>query len=100
MNIVDPLALAAALPSSPVPDFTPSLPPGLSGPIAIALGWLSAILIVFAVGLLIFAAIKIMRARQNGGGNEGVEAVGNVLMGLIIGLAAAGIVGFLVAALI
>lgn len=100
MNTLGLLAYVAALPSNPVPDFTPSLPPGLAEPISIALGWLSAILIVFAVGLLIFAAIKIMRARQNGAGNEGVEAVGNVLMGLIIGLAAAGIVGFLVSALI
>lgn len=100
MNTIALLALVAALPSSPVPDYTPSLPPGLSEPIAIGLGWLSGALVVAAVGLLIFAGIKVMRARQNGAGNEGMEAVGNVLIGLIIGLAAAGIIGFLVAAII
>lgn len=94
------LAAAARLPAWSPPDFSPSLPPGLDEPVRIGLGWLAAILITAAVGFMIVAGIKVMRARQTGSGNEGLDAVGRTLGGLIIGLAATGIVSFLVSALL
>lgn len=94
------LAAASRLPAWSPPDFTPSLPPGLDEPVRIGLGWLAAIMITAAVAFMIVAGIKVMRARQSGSGNEGLDAVGRTLGGLIIGLSAAGIISFLVSALL